>query len=69
MYLVVSVLVNNVLSMKLERTIMLNAIKAVSISNLRDDWMVRVRQFPHVMFGWKCPRLFSDGVSDILSTC
>ncbi|KAF8952435.1 class II myosin [Haplosporangium bisporale] len=40
MYLVVSQLVNNVLSLKLERTVMLNAIKAVSISNLRDDWMV-----------------------------
>ncbi|KAF9293759.1 class II myosin [Mortierella antarctica] len=40
MYVVVSVLVNNVLSMKLERTVMLNSIKAVSISNLRDDWMV-----------------------------
>lgn len=40
MYLVVSQLVGKVLSMKSERTIMLNAIKGVSISNLRDDWMV-----------------------------
>ena len=40
MYLVVSALVGKVLQMKLERSVMLNAIKAVSISNLRDDWMV-----------------------------
>ncbi|KAG0072126.1 class II myosin [Linnemannia elongata] len=40
MYLVVSTLVGKVLQMKLERSVMLNAIKAVSISNLRDDWMI-----------------------------
>ncbi|KAF9903382.1 class II myosin [Lobosporangium transversale] len=40
MYLVVSQLVNKVLSMKCERAVMLNTIKAVSISNLRDDWMI-----------------------------
>ncbi|KAF9420297.1 class II myosin [Podila epigama] len=40
MYIIVSQMVNNVVSMKLERTVMLNAVKAVSISNLRDDWMV-----------------------------
>ena len=42
MYLVVSTLVGKVLQMKLERSVMLNAIKAVSISNLRDDWMVSI---------------------------
>ncbi|KAG0301227.1 class II myosin [Dissophora globulifera] len=40
MYIVVSQLVGKVLTMKCERTVMLNAIKAVSISNLRDSWMV-----------------------------
>jgi myosin-1 len=45
MYLVVSTLVGKVLQMKLERSVMLNAIKAVSISNLRDDWMVSTLEF------------------------
>ena len=45
MYLVVSTLVGKVLQMKLERSVMLNAIKAVSISNLRDDWMVSYHAF------------------------
>ncbi|KAF9186641.1 class II myosin [Haplosporangium sp. Z 767] len=40
LYLVVSQLVGKVVSLKLERTVMLNTIKAVSISNLRDDWMI-----------------------------
>ncbi len=40
MYLVVSQLVGKVVSMKVERTVMLNTVKAISISNLRDDWMV-----------------------------
>ncbi|KAI8598558.1 P-loop containing nucleoside triphosphate hydrolase protein, partial [Dissophora ornata] len=39
-YLVVSQLVGKVVTMRCERTVMLNAIKAVSISNLKDDWMV-----------------------------
>ncbi|KAG0365135.1 class II myosin [Gamsiella multidivaricata] len=36
----IGISVGKVLTMKCERTVMLNAIKAVSISNLRDDWMV-----------------------------
>ncbi|KAF9990905.1 class II myosin [Mortierella antarctica] len=40
LYLVVSQLVGKVVSMKVERTVMLNTVKAISISNLRDDWMV-----------------------------
>ncbi|KAG0057410.1 class II myosin [Gryganskiella cystojenkinii] len=40
MYLVVSQLTGKVMTMRTERTVMLNAIKAVSISNLRDDWMI-----------------------------
>ncbi|KAI8361629.1 P-loop containing nucleoside triphosphate hydrolase protein [Mortierella sp. GBAus27b] len=40
MYLIISQLVGKSLSMKCERTVMLNAIQGVSISNLRDDWMV-----------------------------
>ncbi|KAF9584332.1 class II myosin [Lunasporangiospora selenospora] len=40
MYLVMSQLVGKAVVMKLERTIMLNSIKSVSISNLRDGWMI-----------------------------
>lgn len=50
MYLVVSTLVGKVLQMKLERSVMLNAIKAVSISNLRDDWMVSPSALSCLMF-------------------
>ncbi|KAF9115760.1 class II myosin [Mortierella sp. AM989] len=40
MYLVVSQLVGKVVTMTCERTVMLNAIKTVSVSHLRDDWMI-----------------------------
>ncbi|KAF9363359.1 class II myosin [Mortierella sp. NVP85] len=40
MYLVISQLVGKAVTMKCERTVMLNSIQGVSISNLRDDWMV-----------------------------
>ncbi|KAG0238392.1 class II myosin [Actinomortierella wolfii] len=40
MYLIISQLTNKVLTMKTERTVMLSAIKAVSVSHLRDDWMI-----------------------------
>ncbi|KAF9434267.1 class II myosin [Entomortierella beljakovae] len=40
MYLVISQLVGKAITMKCERTIMLNSIKAVSVSHLRDDWMI-----------------------------
>ncbi|OZJ01921.1 Myosin-1, partial [Bifiguratus adelaidae] len=39
-FIVVSALNNKVLSMNLERTISLNIIKSISLSHLRDDWIV-----------------------------
>ncbi|KAF8978612.1 class II myosin [Entomortierella lignicola] len=40
MYLIVTQLVGKVVSMTCERTVMLNTVKSISISHLRDDWMI-----------------------------